>query len=268
MKIEDYPPQEPLSEAAIAYQREVMTRARPVAGGDEIQVGPDPYQGVLIFRPDLPNGTTLAFIHGGGWTNGYKEWMTFMAPAFTAAGITFATIGYRLAPGHAFPSGFQDACAGVRWILKNVAKYGGNPDRVFVGGHSAGGHYASLLTLTELADEIQGCLPISGVYDFGPNSGLTMRPRFLGPAEYKNEQAASPISNIGTRPCPFLLSHGSNDFPHLIEQARRMEEALATKGADVSRIILADRNHFTASYAGGEPEGPWVPHAISWMLNH
>ncbi|HEY1749485.1 MAG TPA: alpha/beta hydrolase [Xanthobacteraceae bacterium] len=268
MEIEDYPPQEPLSEAAIAYQREVMARGSTVNGGDEIQTGPDPYQSLVMFRSGRPNGTTLAFIHGGGWTNGYKEWMTFMAPAFTGAGITFASIGYRLAPKHTFPSGFEDACAGVRWILDNIANYGGKPDRVFVGGHSAGGHYASLLALTELSDQVQGCLPISGVYDFGAHSGLTTRPRFLGSAEDKNEQAASPISNIGERPCPFLLAHGSNDFPHLIEQARRMKEALAIKGSDVSRITLADRNHFTASYAGGEAEGPWVPHAISWMLTH
>ena len=83
MEIEDYPPQEPLSEAAIAYQREVMARGSTVNGGDEIQTGPDPYQSLVMFRSGRPNGTTLAFIHGGGWTNGYKEWMTFMAPAFT-----------------------------------------------------------------------------------------------------------------------------------------------------------------------------------------
>ena len=267
MDSRDYPPQEPFSEAAKTYHAEVLRRGKDV-GGEDVRYGDDPYQSILIVRPAAPNGTILAFLHGGGWTNGYKEWMAFMAPAFTSAGITFASVGYRLAPGVVFPVGFQDTCAGIEWLARNAARLDIDPERVFVGGHSAGGHYAALLALTSLSNVVRGCLPLCGVYDFGPDSGLTARPRFLGALQSGSETLASPILHVGADACPFLIAHGSEDFPHLIRQAERMERALAAKNADVRRIVLQGCNHFSASYAGGDREGPWVPPALEWIAAH
>ncbi len=267
MRPDDYPPQEPFSDAARAYHEEVMRRGARVEG-EEQRYGDDPYQGILIFRPARARGPLLAFIHGGGWTNGYKEWMAFMAPCFTAAGIAFASIGYRLAPKHIFPTGYNDAGAGVAWLVEHARALEADPRRIFVGGHSAGGHYAALMALTRPELTLRGCLPISGVFDFGAQSGLSIRPRFLGPPEYGAETRASPIANIRGKPIPFLLAHGSEDFPHLIPQAERMETALRAAGGDVERLVLEGRNHFSASYAGGEAQGPWVPRAIDWIFRH
>ena len=221
MQPEEYPPQEPLSAPAQQYQAEVNKRAATVTR-IEHQYGPDPYQSLLIFAPEQANGTILIFMHGGGWTNGYKEWMRFMAPCFNAQGIVFVSVGYRLAPMHVFPSGFEDCCAGVAWLGAHLTKTGMGDSRLFVGGHSAGGHYAALIALTRPQLRIRGCLPISGVYDFGKESGLSTRPRFLGSINSGNELLASPISHIGPSPCPFLISYGSEDFPHLIRQAEQM----------------------------------------------
>jgi arylformamidase len=268
MQVQDYPPQEPFSPPARLYHDEVMRRA-DLTAAEEVSYGPDPYQRVLVWRAAKPTGALLAFLHGGGWTNGYKEWMAFMAPALVDAGITFASVGYRLAPQCLFPIGFDDSCRGVGLLIERARSYGAEPDRVFVGGHSAGGHYAALMALTRPELRLRGCLPISGVYDFGPASGLSIRPRFLGRAESGHEQPASPIGNIHAAPAPFLIAHGSEDFPHLIVQAERMESALkAAAGGDVERLVLEGRNHFTASYAGGEANGPWVPRAVDWMLRH
>ncbi len=269
MRIEDYPPQEPLSDVGRAFADEVMGRAEGVAG-TEHSYGDDPYQGITLHAPAEPNGTVLAFVHGGGWTSGYKEHLDFMAPAFTAAGAVFATIGYRLAPGHLFPTGLDDVARGIAWLHRNVAEVGGDPARVFIGGHSAGGHYTALLAVRrdwqaalDLPETVvRGCLPISGVYRFGEGDGMSMRPRFLGGEE--NEGPASPIQNIAATP-PFLIAHGSEDFPHLMAQAEEMESALADAGGDVERVVLDGRNHFSACYAGGEPDGPWAPRALAWM---
>src|SRR5690606_18240698 len=116
------------------------------------------------------------------------EWMAFMAPPLNEAGVSFASIGYRLALQHVFPSGLDDAAAALRWLYEHAADYGYDRDRIFIGGHSAGGHYASLLAVRRdwqtgfglPIDVVRGCLPVSGVYDFGAESGLSQRPRFLG----------------------------------------------------------------------------------------
>ncbi len=146
MKIEEYPPQEPPSDNARSYGDTVM-RLGTGLDGTERHYGAEPYQSLAVFRASAPNGTLLAFMHGGGWTNGYKEWMAFMAPAFTSAGVSFATIGYRLAPAHVFPAGVDDVIAAIALPHQNAAEWGYDPTRIFLGGHSAGGHYAALLAV-------------------------------------------------------------------------------------------------------------------------
>lgn len=270
MQPEQYPPQEPLSAPGIVYGRECLRRGADVAGVS-FGFGPDPYQSVTVHPASRPDGRVLLFWHGGGWTSGYKEWMSFMAPAFNAAGITFVTAGYRLAPQNVFPVGVDDCAAGVQWTVRNIAAHGGDPRRLWIGGHSAGGHYAALLAVRRdwqaplglPVDVVRGCLPISGVYDFTASSGLANRPRFLGPDE--TERAASPRFNLQAPLPPFLLAHGTADFPHLVRQAEAFENDLRAAGARVERIAMEGRDHFSASYAGGEPDGPWVPAALAFM---
>lgn len=276
MRIEDYPPQEPFSAFAQPYADEVMRRGGDIEPTAEVRYGDDPYQSIAIHAAANPNGTVFAFVHGGGWTSGYKEHMNFMAPAFTSAGVTFCSIGYRLAPQNMFPTGLADVADGLAWVYKNIFQHGGNPDRLFIGGHSAGGHYTALLALTAdwqamrdiPVSVVRGCLPISGVYQFGEGSGLSMRPRFLGPENSETDRRASPSSYVTADAPPFLLAYGTEDFPHLRDQADTIETALAREGCDVAKIVFDGRDHFGASLAGGEPDGPWVSRALDWMMAH
>jgi acetyl esterase/lipase len=217
----------------------------------------------------------LLFWHGGGWTSGYKEWILFMAPAFNAVGVTFVSAGYRLAPQHVFPTAVDDCVRAVDWIRHNGTAHGGDPHELFIGGHSAGGHYAALLAVDDAwlkdidkpRNVVRGCLPISAVFEFGAGSGLSMRPRFLG-TDPASETRASPQRMLRDAPPPFLIAYGTRDFPHLIAQGTRFAAALREIGADVEELPLAERSHFTASYAGGEPDGPWVPNALAFMAKH
>ena len=115
MKLEDYPEQEPLSEAGQAYGAECWHRSVTVTA-EEFGFGPDPYQRLLVAKAARPDGRVLLFWHGGGWTSGYKEWMAFMAPAFNAAGVTFVSAGYRLAPRHVFPAAVEDCVRAIDWV--------------------------------------------------------------------------------------------------------------------------------------------------------
>lgn len=276
MRIEDYPAQEPFSAFAQPYAEEVMRRGDGVEPTDEVRYGDDPYQSIAIHAAPTPNGTVFVFVHGGGWTSGYKEHMNFMAPAFTSAGVTFCSLGYRLAPQHMFPTGLEDVADGLAWVYRNIADRGGDPGRLFIGGHSAGGHYTGLLALTSdwqeirglPKDAVRGCLPISGVYQFGDGSGLSMRPRFLGPEDSETDRRASALTYVSADAPPFLLAYGTEDFPHLRVQADTLEAALVDQGGDVEKIVFDGRDHFGASLAGGEPDGPWVSRALDWMAAH
>jgi acetyl esterase/lipase len=274
MRLDDYPAQEPLSEAGQAYGAECWRRSSTVAF-EEFPFGADPYQRLAVASASRPDGRVLLFWHGGGWTSGYKEWMLFMAPAFNAAGVTFVSAGYRLAPRHVFPVAVDDCVRAVEWVERNVAAHGGDPRELFIGGHSAGGHYAALLSVDDAwmgdigppRNVVRGCLPISAVFEFGAGSGLSMRPRFLG-TDPASETRASPRLMLHDVPPPFLIAYGTRDFPHLVAQGARFAATLREIGADVEELPLADRTHFTASYAGGEAQGPWVPTALAFMAKH
>ena len=273
MKPEDYPPQESVPEFAREYNKYLLQRAAEL-GGAEASYGPDPYQSVLWFPAPTPDGNIFIVIHGGGWTSGYKEWMAFMAPVFNQAGIGFVSIGYRLAPTHVFPAGLDDSMSGLRWVYNNVDKLSGDPARLFISGHSAGGHQTSLMAVRKdwqkdyglPVDVVRGCLPVSGVFDFRESAGLSMRPRFLGPTG--NEEAASPICNIQGTPPPFFLSYGSKDFPHLITQAQKMEQALREAGGETISLELHDCDHLQANLVCGDPHGPWADKVIEWIRGH
>ena len=274
MKLEDYPPQEPLSEAGQAYGANCWRMGEDVPYR-EFAFGTDPYQRLLVFESPRPDGRVLLFWHGGGWTSGYKEWMSFMAPPMNAAGVTFISAGYRLAPRHVFPAALDDCAQAIQWVVRNIAVYGGDPRRIFIGGHSAGGHYAALLAVrdhwtTDLglaANVVRGCLPLSGVFEFGAGSGLSTRPRFLGD-DPDNDARASPLLNMEMPTPPFLVSCGTRDFPHLVSQAGRFASALRASGNEAELLLLTERTHFTASYAAGEPDGPWLPAALAFMARN
>lgn len=271
MKISYYPPQEPLSDFAKPYAAEIETRALEIEC-TEVRLGENPYQSLSIYQPEVPNGKTLAFIHGGGWTSGYKEWNAFMAPVFTKAGFIFVSIGYRLAPDHIFPSGFEDCAQAMSWLYHNIAEFGGDANQLYVGGHSAGGHYASLLALdhgwkqsANLPDKIvRGCIPVSGTYYFGEQSGLSMRPRFLGDERLNNDALASPINYVINDVPPFLIAYGEKDFPHLIKQSEKMYSALKETGADVETYMIPGSDHLGAHVASGD-DRDWTSKMIDWI---
>jgi arylformamidase len=269
---EDYPAQDVFTKIGEKYHSRIMDVVETVPT-EEWQHGEDPYQSVALYPAEKPRGDVVVMIHGGGWTNGYKEWMAFCAPALTARGITAASLGYRLAPSHVWPAGFEDVADGVAEIYRRAGEFEADQSRIFVSGHSAGGHLATLLALRsdwqasrDLPDDvIKGALPISGTYVFGSDSGLSMRPRFLGPEGAGNEQAASPRRHIRNGAPAFHIAWGENDFPHLRSQADAFAKALAIGTNAVSTQVLADVDHLGASYASAEVNGAWITEADKFL---
>ncbi len=275
MNIADYPAQEPLSPLGLGYQDRAMKAGEGVVGEEFSYGGDDPYRRLAVHRASEPNGDVLVFLHGGGWTSGYKEWMSFMAPALNALGVTFVSAGYRLAPANLFPVGVGDAADALAWTHAHIGEHGGDPNRIFVGGHSAGGHYAAWLAVSAPwrqqralpSDVVRGALPVSGVYRFDAASGLTTRPRFLGP-EHPHDRAydASPLLRLDPRvAAPHLVTHGSRDFPHLVVQAAQMIDALRAAGVPTEHHVVDGADHFEASLACGDNASGWPARAAAWM---
>ena len=261
-----------MSPGAERFAREAMKRSL-APQGVPLSYGDHPLQSVLVFPAKRPLGPTIFFMHGGNWTNGSKDWFTFLAPALNARGITFVTIGYRHAPTDMFPHGFEDCMYGFDVALRSIASFGADPNRAFVAGHDAGAHYATLLTLKTgwrdalslPNDVIKGCLPVSGFYDFGPESGFNRRPVFLGPPEHKGEKFASALRYVHPKSPPFLVAVGEQDLPQVRQQSSALVRGLKQQGVVAEELVMAGQDHWSSGFAIAEENGPWLA-AASWLM--
>ena len=173
-------PQPPLPfEAAQTYETTVLEWSGE-ALPDTIEVvkncayGPHEQHRYDVFgATGLRHAPILVFWHGGGWTNGYKEYVSFMADAVTRLGMVLVAPTYRLAPENRLPAAFDDALAALGHVIGHASSFGGDPGRLYLAGHSAGAQIAALVALRRRdvaqagidPDSIRACLPISGVMD-------------------------------------------------------------------------------------------------------
>lgn len=278
MALDDLPPQPPMSPAAEQYAAFCLTQtARVQERGHQVldvPFGDDYWQKLDVYVPEATSThglPTLLFMHGGYWTHGYKDWMGFMAPALVSLPALFISVGYRLAPAARYPAALEDCLAALTWAYEHVAEYGGDPQRLFVGGHSAGGHLAALMALQPALltargmpdNAIKACFPVSGVYDLQGDLPQDRLRAFLG--DGASRVAASPLYQVRGNRTPFLLAVGEYDFPVLYAQAYAMRAALRREAGPVDLLEVAGADHFQISMLGGDPEHVWTRRVRDWM---
>ncbi len=259
---------------AITLERskEVQRQARVKLN---VEYGAEDRQKIDLYLPDSSSTSqlpVLLFIHGGYWVLGHKDTLGFMAPAITCLPAIFISVGYRLAPGTKYPGAVEDCRDAVRWAYENIASYGGDPERIFVGGHSAGGHLAALITLQgdrfkslALPDNvIKGCFAVSGIFDV-TDTPEERREAFLNTPEEATE--ASPLSHVAGNHVPFLLEIGEHDFPNLKAQHPVMLQALQQQPGRVDALEQPGLNHFQISMDNGEERGAWATKVRQWLAD-
>jgi len=274
----DLPPQAPMSPVAeqyaafcLAQSARVQAQVRHVL---DISYGADYWQKLDLYLPDAAEAhglPTLLFLHGGYWTHGYKEWLGFMASAFVSLPALFISVGYRLSPAVKHPAALEDGLAALVWAYQHIAAYGGEARRLYVGGHSAGGHLAALLALQPAlltasglpADAIKACFPVSGVYDLAADIPQDRLQAFLAPGASRTD--ASPLHYVRGNRTPFLLAVGEHDFPALYAQAYTMAAALRQEAGAVELLEIAAADHFQINMRSGNPEDIWVQRVRAWM---
>ncbi len=225
--------------------------ARDVAYGDR------PRQALDIYWPPDPGGAfrrgeqlpVLLFVYGGSWSRGDKALYSLVGARFTALGFVVVVINYRLHPEVTFPAFVEDAAAAIAWTRRHIDAYHGDPDRIFVAGHSAGGHILSLVALDDryLAAHglprsvVKGLIAVSAPTDLetmlrqlqarrGPKAARGLQ-AIMGGAEMLPQ--ADPVRFAHSDAPPILLLHGVDDETVPIAVARNFASALEAAGAPV-----------------------------------
>lgn len=233
------------------------------------------------------------FVHGGAWTDGYAAWYDFVARSFTGEkGWVTVVVDYRLTSDQVFiadehcpdrtvcalpenvaartkaawyPDNVQDAAAALDWVIRNIADHSGDPSALFVFGHSAGGHLATLLAThpayTGLRSHIRGLVSMSGAYDlndlnvptFGSDLAQTFDPGEIGWKATLDEASPASYVTFSSRLPPIYLLHAQQELPTLNDQTLSFKSQLEAAHQRVDYAYLTGYSHTTEMEAIGDP---------------
>jgi acetyl esterase/lipase len=181
-----------------------------------VAYGEVPRQTLDVYRPaSSTKSPVVVFFYGGSWQTGDKETYFFVATALARRGYVVVVPDYGVYPHVRYPGFLQDGARAVRWAKDNAARFGGDPGRLFIMGHSAGAYIAAMLVLDSrwLQEaglvpnrDVAGLIGISGPYDFLPLHGTLAT--IFGGSDVPDTQ---PISHVAPGAPPALLVTGKRD---------------------------------------------------------
>jgi acetyl esterase/lipase len=215
--------------------------------------GAGPRHKLDIYTPLAVKGPApvVVFFYGGNWTSGERADYAFVGHALASRGMVAVIADYRLYPEVRYPDFLEDAAQAVAWTIKEIARYGGDPTRLFVMGHSAGAYNAAMLALDGkwLARQgmtpaaLRGWIGLAGPYDFMPIQNKTTRPVFFYPDTPPESQ---PINHVSAVAPPALLIAAEKD--ELVNPTRNtggMARRLRAQGVPVTEQYFDKVGHIT-----------------------
>ncbi len=195
----------------------------------------------------------LAFIHGGYWQSLDKGDFSYLAPPFVEAGIAFASLNYDLAPAVRIGEIAAQIGAALTWLRGNAQDLGFDPGRLFLAGHSAGGHLA-VMAADLPGRPVKGICSVSGVYDLRPlRDSYHQDVLHLSEAE---AEALSPLLHLPSRSGPLICAVGSQETEAFLAQQDDLIAAWRAAGLRATGVGLPGRQHFSAIDALGESDHP------------
>lgn len=244
--------------------------------------GGHPRQKLDVYTPeDQPTAKlpVIFWIHGGGWQVGDKSDVGLKPKVMTERGYVFVSTNYRLLPDVPMEDLIGDVAKAIGWVHRNIAKFGGDPNRIIVGGHSAGAQLAALICVDEryLTHEnvpftvLQGCIPVDGdTYDIpkiimtaefrqalygGEMFTFGHRQKFGNdPGKHVHFSAVTHVARDKGIP-PFLILYFPGN-PETRAQAGRLEEVLKQSEIPVTTFGKRDSNHSRLNNDLGRPDDP------------
>lgn len=253
---------------ALFFVANAPTAFEKFSRATDLAYGSSPRQRLDIYAPSKQRATqpqmqntvqgkpVIVFVHGGGWNSGDKSLYKFVGAALAQQGYIAVLPNYRLYPQVHFAEQMQDVAQAMVWAHRHASEWGGDPQRLFIMGHSAGAHLAMMLALNPqylaaaggTSNFVQGVIGLAGPYNFIPFTFDYMFDLF-GPPE--NYPATQPINYVSKAAPPVLLIHGRRDRTVDPRNTITLFVALQAAGADVrvEYFDKADHSDLMASFS-------------------
>lgn len=244
--------------AVLAGQAQAESKAGAVELDVPYATGGDA-QKLDLYLPAKKGFTTVVFVWGGGWHRGGRKSVTPIGEKLRGRGFGCALLSHRLGPAEKFPAQIEDVAAGFAWVKKNIAARGGDPNRVFLMGHSSGAHLCLLLATNPeylrrhrlTPADVGGVVGLSTPVDLEPRKDK----KGFGDALMAGKGAdtfgrdvalmksASPIQHVSKNLPPTLLVVGDHDFPMLEADAAAFADKAKRAGVTVPTFTAKDCDH-------------------------
>jgi arylformamidase len=224
--------------------------------------GPTPIEALDVYATKRANAPINIFIHGGAWRGGLAKDFGYPAELFVHAGAHYVVpdfINVTEAGGSLMPMAEQVRRA-VAWVYRNARSFGGDPDRIYVSGHSSGGHLAGVVLVTDWrkdfslpVDMVKGGLCCSGLFDLKP-ARISARSSYVKFTD-EMEQALSSQRHLDKLNAPVIVAYGTLETPEFQRQSRDFAAAVKAAGKPVQLLVGEGYNHFEIPETLANPHG-------------
>lgn len=238
-----------------------LIRAR-IGPPERVAYGPTGIERLDIYKTRRANAPIHVFIHGGAWRGGLAKDSAYPAEMFVTAGAHYIAIDFAWVQnvgGSLMPIADQVRRA-VAWVYRNAASFGGDPNRLYLSGHSSGGHLTGVVLVTDWqkdfglpANIVKGGLLISGMYDLKAVR-LSARSNYVK-FDDAMEHALSSQRHLDKLNTPVIVAHGTLESPEFQRQSRDFAAAVKAAGKPVQLIVGEGYNHFELPETLGNPFG-------------
>jgi arylformamidase len=215
-----------------------------------------------VYRAKRPDAPINVFIHGGAWRNGRSAEFAYIAELIVNAGGNSVILDFNSIDdvGGDLMVMARQVRSAVAFVYQNAKEFGGDPNRLYVSGHSSGGHLAGCVVTTDWQkdfalpkDIVKGGLLTSGMYDLKPVR-LSKRSKYVAFTD-EIEQELSSQRHLDRLNCPVIVAHGTFETPEFQRQARDMAAAVKAAGKPVEFLVGEGYNHFEMLETLASPYG-------------
>jgi acetyl esterase/lipase len=222
-----------------------------VVATHDIAYAPGPRHGLDVYRPrqGAPHRPVVVFLYGGGWDTGDKAQYEFVGAALASHGYVAVIPDYRIYPQAHYPDFLEDSALAVRWTRDHAADYGGDPEVLFLMGHSAGAYNAAMLALDprwlaavglDPHRDLRGVVGLAGPYDFLPLQSQELKAIFGVEGQTPSSQ---PIDHVDGRAPPMFLAHDIADKVVYVRNTERLAAKIRAAGGEVEVRLYKGLSH-------------------------
>jgi arylformamidase len=254
---ESVPEYPQLAKKRAEQSRRVRESAKSWLG---VPYGSSPREKLDIHPADQPGGPVLIYIHGGYWRSGSKEDNCNFVPVFTKRGASVVLVEYDLCPSVTISDIVRQTRSAIVWVYRNILRYSGNPSKIYLSGHSAGGHLTAMALAHDWTSEglprdlIKGAVASSGVYDLDMVMRISVQEQVKLTPELAQEN--SPFVHPPLPICPVIVAVGGAEPKGWQQMSEDFFKLCKQRGVDCEYLIIPGANHYTMSEHLADAESP------------